>query len=172
MTLVFSLLGNVGAGVLAALFLSAGIPKLRDQDLFATTLASYRILPDQMIFSAATFLPIAEILTGIFLCLDLKIGALSAVFLLIVFAMAMGINLARGRTDLSCGCMPGAASTHISARSIIVNLLLSLSAVAIIYAPSIASISLKIQAILTGICFYALWLAAMRLKTLPKEIQS
>jgi len=91
---------------IALLFATAGIQKLRDLRRFAEVLAAYRVLPPALARPLAGLIPCLELATAVML-----VGAarahrvtLPAMALLILYALGLGINLARGRRDLDCGC--------------------------------------------------------------------
>lgn len=108
-SLLLHMLGALGSGAFGALFLFTGIGKATDSARFASDIAAYRLLPLDAAFPAAYAIIVTETLLGIWLfsgAATLAAGLVSAV-LLLVFAGAMGINVARGRTHLSCGCIPG-----------------------------------------------------------------
>ncbi|KFL89804.1 hypothetical protein AmDm5_1459 [Acetobacter malorum] len=107
--LLLQMLGALGSGAFGALFLFTGIGKATDSARFASDIAAYRLLPLDAAFPVAYAIIVTETLLGIWLfsgAATLAAGLVSAV-LLLVFAGAMGINVARGRTHLSCGCIPG-----------------------------------------------------------------
>jgi len=108
--------GATVAGALGAMMLVSGAEKLRRHDDFLGTLAGYRLLPDAMLETAAWALGGLETALGVAFLLHLApqvAGGVSAC-LFVVFAMAMAINLVRGRTDVSCGCVPGLERTPLS----------------------------------------------------------
>jgi hypothetical protein len=91
---------------LAALFGAAAVHKLNSAAEFAKTLEAYRLLPQKSAPWAARLLPFVELV----ICLGLLVPAsrrpacLVAGVTLAIYAGAIGINLARGRLDLDCGC--------------------------------------------------------------------
>lgn len=93
--------GAIGIG---AVFLGAGVAKLRSRQLFPGVVANYRLLPDTLVGPFAAVLPIAEVLLGLALILGVRAAALPASFLLLAFAAAMAINIGRGRSHIDCGC--------------------------------------------------------------------
>ncbi|MCG0998369.1 MauE/DoxX family redox-associated membrane protein [Acetobacter persici] len=108
-TLVLHMLGALGSGAFGALFLFTGIGKATDSARFASDIAAYRLLPLDAAFPAAYAIIVTETLLGLWLfsgAVTAVAGVVSAA-LLLVFAVAMGVNVARGRTHLSCGCIPG-----------------------------------------------------------------
>ena len=86
---------------LASLFAVAAIHKARDRDAFARTLRDYRLLPELLCCEA--------LLAGLLLAQGNRLEAsLAASGVLAVYTAAIGINLARGRREIDCGCLgPG-----------------------------------------------------------------
>jgi hypothetical protein len=103
-------LAHAMASALAALFLLAGIGKLRDPAMFRATVENYQLLPDAAIGVFAWLLPLAECAAGVLLFAGATRadGALLAAALLLVMTGAIAVNLRRGRTRLDCGCGFGA----------------------------------------------------------------
>jgi len=91
---------------MALLFATAAWHKLRELEAFAAIFAAYRVLPHGWVRRIAWLIP----------CLELSIAAalpweitrpwalMAAVGLLIAYAVGLGLNLARGRRELDCGC--------------------------------------------------------------------
>lgn len=105
--------------LIGLILLSVGVSKLAHPQRFRRAIQDYQLLPatvdSRLAFSAllAYGLPIIEILTGVGLIsgfLLIPVTVLAAI-LMIGFSVAMGINLARGRRDLSCHC-GGAIGDH------------------------------------------------------------
>jgi uncharacterized membrane protein YphA (DoxX/SURF4 family) len=94
----------------ALIFLSAAVGKMRFWTVFEGVVANYRLLPRALIPAVAYALPPLEALIGA--CLLLGVAApwapLAAAVLLGVFAIAMTVNLLRGRSHIDCGCFQGA----------------------------------------------------------------
>jgi hypothetical protein len=97
-------IGTLLAGTFALLFASAALHKVRDLALFAEVLRAYRVLPQGLAVSWA--LPLLEglIAAGLLLPATRRAAALAGALLLLLYALAMALNLHRGRRDLSCGC--------------------------------------------------------------------
>jgi uncharacterized membrane protein YphA (DoxX/SURF4 family) len=97
---------------LALLFLVAASHKLRDLRGFGATLAEYRVLPAPIVPGAAPVVAAAELALAAVLAVGAALrgpALLSAAVLLLLYAAAIALNLARGRRDLDCGCAgPGA----------------------------------------------------------------
>ncbi len=119
--------------LLAAVFLASAWGKLRRPLRFTSVVAAFRLLPGAFVRPFALALPWLEAGLGLALLAgwQMRIAAALSAALLLAFILAMGINLARGRTNLDCGCF-GARSRHtIGARLIDRNLLLMLLAAAL-----------------------------------------
>ena len=97
-------IGTLLAGAFALLFASAALHKVRDLALFAQILAAYRVLPGAA--RLAWLVPLTEVLVGAGLLLPGTRAAAAAIGagMLVLYALAMAVNLLRGRRELSCGC--------------------------------------------------------------------
>jgi hypothetical protein len=152
------------AGGIGALFMVAGIAKLRAHDTFLGTLAAYRLLPAGLYESAAWALAVAEIGVAVLLFSGIGAGAgsIAAAGLLVVFACAMGVNVLRGRTDLSCGCTPGVAGQKLSWAVVLRNLACAVLALVpclgLAFGDGVAPV-LWGQGVVGGVCLYLLWQA-------------
>jgi len=87
----------------ALMFFTAAIGKARRWSAFEGVVANYRLLPDPLVRVVARLLPPGEILPALALAFGLPGSELAASALLCLFAAAMAINLARGRTHIDCG---------------------------------------------------------------------
>jgi putative oxidoreductase len=89
----------------AAVFMYAGIDKIRDPSQFADSIAAFAILPVVFINLLAIGLPPFEIASGLLLLWPRtrRIGALAVVVVSSIFFMALASALLRGLT-LDCGC--------------------------------------------------------------------
>lgn len=95
--------------VVAFLFLGAARGKLRSGPAFRGVVRDYRLLPSVMVAPVAFVLPYAEAAVGAGLLVrpGFAFAVYPAAALLLVFAAAAGVNLLRGRRDISCGCFMG-----------------------------------------------------------------
>ncbi len=99
---------------LSALFARALAGKLVDPSGFAAALRGYELLPGALVGVVASALLGVEVLLVPALLVPVTAAAasLAAATLLLVYAAAIGINLARGRRDIDCGCAgPGTRQT-------------------------------------------------------------
>jgi hypothetical protein len=98
----------VGAvlGALALVLFAAAWHKLSEPDVFAGALQAYQLLPAGAVTAVARLLPWVEIAIGAALLApasrDPALWAFAA--LILVYAVAMAVNLWRGRRQIDCGC--------------------------------------------------------------------
>lgn len=97
---------RLASSVLAAVFLLSAVRKIRDLRYFTGAVAAYRLLPRSWVRPFVYTLPWLELALGLMLLLGWRTreAAIISAMLLLLFLFAMGVNLARGRTDLDCGC--------------------------------------------------------------------
>ena len=91
---------------LALLFAVAGLSKLWHPAAYRTAISAYALLPAPVVAPAAFLLAVAEVAAAVLLLWPAGVAAGAALLwaLLLLFSMAIGINLRRGRTDIDCGC--------------------------------------------------------------------
>jgi Methylamine utilisation protein MauE len=124
--------------LIALVFLSAAIGKMRNWPIFQGVVANYRLLPQVLVGPVTYVLPPAEAAIGAIL----PTGQLApwaegaAALLLVAFAVAMGINLLRGRRHIDCGCFQGTLKQPLRWTLVSRNALLALLLAAAGAAPS------------------------------------
>ena len=93
-------------GAAAALFASAAWHKLRDPIAFWQVLAAYRLVPEPLARPVSILIPLVESTTalGLLFLPSSPAPIIAALSLWVLYGIAMAINLARGRTQLDCGC--------------------------------------------------------------------
>lgn len=103
MTTITVWLDRIARWLLAAVFLSAGLPKLLQPELFATIIGAYGLLPYVLLLPAAIVLPLAEVIAAVLLFMNRKEGLWLAAILLACFigVLSYGIHLG---LDIDCGC--------------------------------------------------------------------
>ena len=99
--------------LLVGVFAIAAHHKVTQRARFAAVLQAYELTPPAAAGAIATLIAAAEIATIGGLIFQPAIGLILAASLLAIYATAMAINLARGRSEIDCGC--GDAPTHLSA---------------------------------------------------------
>jgi uncharacterized membrane protein YphA (DoxX/SURF4 family) len=124
------ILGWILRASLAALFATAAIHKIRDPRAFLRTFSDYELLPRMLIAPGAIVLVTMELAVAIGLLLDERgSGAgLAALSLLLVYSLAIVVNLLRGRREIDCGCLGPAIHQPLSAWLVLRNLLLAIGA--------------------------------------------
>lgn len=90
---------------MAAVFIAAAIPKIREPDLFAQSVHNYQMLPAWGVNAMAVILPWIELVIGVGLALGIwsRACALTMAGLMAVFMIALVTAGVRG-LDISCGC--------------------------------------------------------------------
>ena len=100
---------------LGAIFIAAALPKIADPPSFAHMIYNYRILPGSLVNIAALIMPWVEIFAGLALILGVWTRSARWIvgLMLVVFMVAISINLARGNA-IDCGCFDVSAvgKTH------------------------------------------------------------
>lgn len=120
--------------LLALVFLQGAASKLLARDEFEGVVTNYRILPVVLAAPFAMTLPLFELAAGIGIVFSATrtYAVWLAAALLAMFCIAMAINLARGRTEIDCGCFKSAFKQTISLWLIGRNLLLAAAALALL----------------------------------------
>ncbi len=152
---------------LALLFSVAAVHKARALREFRAVVGAYRLLPAGLVAPAAIALPAVETAVATALCTPRLGGAglLGAAALLLLYAGAMAVNLARGRRDLDCGCLGPARRRPIGPGLVARNLALAAAALGGAAAPGLRPL-VWVDAVTVGagtVALAALWVAAERL---------
>jgi hypothetical protein len=139
---------------MALVFLSAAIGKFRHWTELRGVIDNFRLLHAWSVPTAAAILPPFEAAVGVTLPLPSSAhwAELSAMALLMLFAVAMGINLARGRREIDCGCFQATLRQRISGWLVARNgLYVTLLAVAYSSPPDRPEPALVLNGVLAGI---------------------
>jgi putative oxidoreductase len=90
---------------LGVIFVVAAVPKIVDPPSFAHMIYNYRLVPAQLINILALAMPWVELIAGLALILGVwrRAALLLIAAMLVIFIVAVGINLARGNA-IDCGC--------------------------------------------------------------------
>ena len=99
-------------GALALVFLFSVSHKLRDYHRFKASLGAYRILPDTLLGVMAPLVIGLELAAIVAILLPVGPGTAIAFGLLLIYTLALTVNLLRGNTAIDCGC--GDVPTPIS----------------------------------------------------------
>lgn len=106
--------------LLGVLLLSVGVNKLAHLRQFEQGIQEYQLFPHLLkaksiqSLTLATTIAVSELLAGLGLVSGFWLipATLLAILLFIIFCLAIGINLVRGRRDLSCHC-GGMLGSHL-----------------------------------------------------------
>jgi uncharacterized membrane protein YphA (DoxX/SURF4 family) len=98
--------------LVVCVFFRAGFAKITDLADFRSAVTNYRLLPARLVPVIAVTLPFAELTAAVMLALGILPGIVASLLalLLLAFAAAIAINLARGRS-FDCGCAGSAPQT-------------------------------------------------------------
>lgn len=118
-------------GGLAAIFAMAAWHKLRDRATFEGQLAAYDILPENLVHPVARAVPLIEAALVLFLLMRSDHASVAAASLFLIYAIAIGYNLARGRRDIDCGCGGPDGKQVLHPALVIRNLVLMMGALAL-----------------------------------------
>lgn len=99
-------------GTLAFVFALSVNHKLRDYGRFRASLAAYQLVPERLLSLFAPLVILLELTAIVAILLPTGPGVSVAFALLLVYTLALTVNLLRGNTSIDCGC--GDAPTPIS----------------------------------------------------------
>jgi len=94
----------------ALMFALAALHKMDDRNTFLSILKAYKILPRFMLRASALGIPMLELMLALgwlqagLLGSSYPMIAVASACLLVVYGLAIAINLLRGKTDIDCGC--------------------------------------------------------------------
>src|SRR5437899_8339822 len=94
------------AFAIASIFAASAAMKLRDLELFESSVANYRLITRWMEKPLAYSIPAAEVscAAGLIFMRTREAAAMALLLMLAIFTGAIVINLVRGRTNIDCGC--------------------------------------------------------------------
>jgi uncharacterized membrane protein YphA (DoxX/SURF4 family) len=98
---------------LGVFFVAAALPKLVDPPSFAHMIYNYRLVPGVLVNAMALSMPWFELLLGCALVLGIWTRTSAALVgaLLVVFVLAISVNLLRGNA-IDCGCFDVSAANR------------------------------------------------------------
>lgn len=156
---------------LALLFGVAAGHKLADRARFLAVLGNYDLVPAGLVPLAGMAVVAAEAAAALLLTLPpvRAHGACVAVALLAAYALALAINLLRGRTRIDCGCLGFGRHDRIAWTMVARNLALIALALALLLPASPRRlVALDVLTISASLVAVALLVATLvRLGTLP-----
>lgn len=94
------------AAAFTVLFAVAAVHKVRARAAFVATIAEYRIVPRGLLQPAGALLIVLEVALAVGLLWPATrvASAVLGASLLLVYGIAIGVNVLRGRRDIDCGC--------------------------------------------------------------------
>lgn len=102
---------------LAAVFARAAYGKLRAPRAFAEAIRGYAVLPDSTAIAGSAAFGLltleAVVVVGLLSSDWASAASLVAAGLLLIYSAAIGLNLARGRRDIDCGCAGAGGRTAL-----------------------------------------------------------
>jgi peroxiredoxin len=139
--------------LLASVFGLAGVSKLGDRDGVRQAVVGFGV-PTALVGAVAVGLPITEITLAVALLPAVSAGwaAVAAIGLLLVFVIAIGVALARGR-QVNCRCFGQVSSSPLSGATMARNLLLAVAAGAVLWGaatghnPSLLTVAAALTAV-------------------------
>jgi hypothetical protein len=99
----------------ALLFGAAAAHKLADPRRFRDALGNYRLVPGSLVPITALIVIGLEVAATVLVFTPLRpTGATIGAVLLLIYACAIAVNLARGRASIDCGCLGAGRRAPIS----------------------------------------------------------
>lgn len=97
---------GIVVGAVALILFSAAWHKFSEPNAFLAALAGYRIIPSGLLEAMTRLVPALEAALGIGLLIPYSRNAalIGAGTLMILYAVAIALNLLRGRSYIECGC--------------------------------------------------------------------
>jgi len=110
------ILGLTAALTLALVFGLGAVSKFAAWAELEGVVANFRVLPRALVPLVARLLPPVEVLLaiGVLIPATRAAAALGMAVLLVVFAAAIALNVARGRTGIDCGCFRSSLKQNLS----------------------------------------------------------
>jgi putative oxidoreductase len=119
--------------VLGTIFVFAAVSKAAEPELFARSIANYKLLPIFLVNIFAIILPWIELCAGLLLIFGVSVKENSVILsgLLSVFIIAIIISLIRG-LDIECGCFGTVDGAKVGVQKILENIGLILAGLILI----------------------------------------
>jgi hypothetical protein len=162
--------GEAGRVCVGLIFLLAAVQKVQHWRLLPGAIANYRLLPEWAVSPAAALLPPLEFLVAIgVLSAQLQPWPeLAAIALLLLFAGALAVNIARGRIHIDCGCGQMFLAQHLSRPLVARNLMLAALLLPSFVPPAPVPMPALLSAVAAGLGFFLLYLLFNLLDALPR----
>ena len=144
----------------ALVFAGAVGGKISHRHELAGVVANYRLLPERLAAPAAWMAAGLECLAALSLVSGVRLaaGAALSVALLGGFAIAMSVNLARGRREIDCGCFQSGLRQRLSRALVVRNLVLAVLLTPLLSDHAAGATALqRIDGLGAGLAAYALY---------------
>jgi hypothetical protein len=166
---LISAAGLAGRVCVGLVFGLAALDKMLHWRILEGVIGNYRLLPHMLVRPATYVLPPLELAVSLALLggVILLPAVASAMTLLLIFALAMAINIRRGRRYIDCGCHQSFLRQVVRPGLVVRNLvligILSASLVSAQMPPS----GVQVIGFAAGIAFFVLYLMANTIAALP-----
>ena len=166
---LLSVAGMAGRICVGLVFGLAAFDKMLHWPVLEGVIRNYRLLPRMLVRPAAHALPPVELAISLALLAGVGLfpAVASAIMLLLIFALAMAINIRRGRRYIDCGChqsfLRQVVRPALVARNVVLIGILSAS----LASPSIPPPGMQIVGLATGVAFFLFYLVANTIAALP-----
>lgn len=120
-------------------FLAAGVAKLGQGEEFERAVENYELLPRWLVPPVASWLPRLEIGGGLALVFGVALvpAATLVALMLLVFVVAVAVNLLRGR-EMSCNCFGSASPEKMTWLTVGRNVVLTGMAMVVVLVPPVS----------------------------------
>jgi hypothetical protein len=166
---LISVAGLAGRVCVGLAFGLAAFDKMLHWRILEGVIRSYRLLPETLVRPTAYALPPVELAISLALLVGVMLfpAIASAMALLLVFALAMAINIRRGRNYIDCGCHQSFLRQVVRPALVVRNLVLVGILSASLASPQIPPSSMQIIGFAAGIAFFLFYLTANAIAALP-----
>lgn len=139
--------GGVATAICALVLLIAGASKLNDLHGFSQQVVMYKVLPSTLAHGVGHLLPRFEVALGAAMLFAPTVSVLAAA-LFIGFALAVGLNVLRGRTELRCACFGVRGARTVTWTHVLTNISFALAAgwsAAVHRSPSLSELQIGVS---------------------------
>jgi hypothetical protein len=158
---MFSAAASAVQVAMGLMFVTAGAQKLVHWHEFKGVVAAYRLVDAWWsVAIAATIAPL-EVLLGAasIVGVGMPFTAVAMAAMLAIFAVAMAINIRRGRTAIDCGCFRTALRQPLEWRLVGRNVVCALAVLAASAVPFVPDATTWLLALPAGLALFCLYLA-------------
>ncbi|HDX9638574.1 TPA: MauE/DoxX family redox-associated membrane protein [Bacillus mobilis] len=124
-----NLIINITCFIFGYIFITSSLYKLLRFEQHYAIVYSYNVVPESTNRLFAWFDSVVELVIGLCLLIGLllKINLIFAILLLLMYTIAITINLFRGRTNIDCGCGGVVGNGKISKKLVFRNVIMIIS---------------------------------------------